>query len=55
MHFVISLVWLGCVAAMAHQMRLWLKNPKIKGWINRTLGVALCGFGLLLASETYRE
>lgn len=54
-HFVISLLWLGCVALMANRMRLWLKNPKVKSWIDRTLGLALCGFGLLLAAETYRE
>ena len=54
-HFVISLLWLGLVAMMANQMRQLLKNPGIRRWMDNALGVALCGFGVLLASETYRE
>lgn len=53
-HFGISVVWLGCVAVMANQMRLWLKNPGVRRWIDRSLGFALSGFGLMLAWETYR-
>lgn len=54
-HFVISVIWLGLVAALATQMRNWLRNETAATRLNQGLGLGLCGFGVALAAETYRE
>lgn len=54
-HFVISVIWLGVVAAMATQMRNWLRSDGVTRRVNQGLGLGLCGFGLALASESYRS
>ncbi len=54
-HFVISVFWLIAVAAMAAQMRDWLKNGQVSRRINQGLGIGLCSFGVALAADTYQK
>lgn len=54
-HFVISVIWLAAVAAMAAQMRQWLQSDAIATRLNQALGAGLCGFGIALATESYQQ
>ena len=53
-HFVISVVWLMLVGAMAAQMRHWLSNDHVAKRVNQTLGFGLFGFGVALAGDGVR-
>jgi len=55
LHFVISVLWLCLVAVMADRMRILLRDKSVRRSMDGLLGLGLCGFGLLLATDTYRE
>ncbi|MFT4798544.1 MAG: threonine/homoserine/homoserine lactone efflux protein [Candidatus Azotimanducaceae bacterium] len=55
LHFAISLVWLCIVAITADRMRILLQGHMVRRCMDGILGFGLCGFGVLLAAETYRE
>ncbi len=50
-HFVISVVWLGLVAAAVDRMRRWLAQANVRRAIDVVVGSALGIFGLILARE----
>lgn len=53
-HFVISVVWLGLVAAMVDRARGWLGSPRVKQALDSAIGGLLAVFGLGLAWEAVR-
>ncbi|MFT7245724.1 MAG: RhtB (resistance to homoserine/threonine) family protein [Candidatus Azotimanducaceae bacterium] len=55
LHFAISLVWLCVVAVTADRMRILVRDRLVRRWMDGVLGFGLCGFGVLLAADTYRE
>lgn len=55
LHFSISLLWLCVVAVMADRMRTLVRDRWVRRWMDSVLGFGLCGFGVLLAVDTYRE